>query len=153
MLVEEAKKQKKHEFDIVQKKINELMIECENMYRSLLKYNDLITYEELYTLSEEDKNDFIKIRDRAHEIEHLLLHYREDLIGLIEGDVEWFLTDDDPLVDKSFFKDYNNSDIFFNCFRVEISLGLLFDKLKQLNVPRKSKSHYHLHVHNGGGCC
>ena len=86
-------------------------------------------------------------------MEHLLLHYREDLIGLVEGDVEWFLTDDDSSDDESFFSDYYSSKIFFNCFRVEISLSLLFDKLKQLNVPRKTKSHFHLHVHNGGGCC
>jgi hypothetical protein len=28
-------------------------------------------------------------------MEHSLLHYKEDLIRLVEGDVEWFLTDDD----------------------------------------------------------
>lgn len=153
MLLNEAKKQKEYEFNQVQQKINDLMVECEEMYGFLLKYNDLITYEELYTLSEKDKENFIEIRDRAHEMEHLLLHYREDLIGLVEGDVEWFLTDDDSLDDESFFSDYYSSKIFFNCFRVEISLSLLFDKLKQLNVPRKTKSHFHLHVHNGGGCC
>ena len=59
------------------------------------KYNDLITYEELYELNDADKENFIKIRDRAHEMEHSLLHYKEDLIRLVEGDVEWFLTDDD----------------------------------------------------------
>ena len=88
MLLNEAKKQKQYEFNQVQQKINDLMVECEEMYGFLLKYNDLITYEELYTLSEKDKENFIEIRDRAHEMEHLLLHYREDLIGLVEGDVE-----------------------------------------------------------------
>ena len=153
MLLDEAKKQKEYEFNQLQKKINDLISECENLYNFLLKYNDLITYEELYTLSEEEKDEFIKIRDRAHEMEHLLLHYREDLIGLVEGDVEWFLTDDEPLDERTFFKEYYSSDIFFKCFRIEISLSLLFDKLKQLNVPRRIDPHFQLHVHNSGGCC
>lgn len=153
MLVDEAKKQKEEEYNRVQNKIRELIVECEGMYAFLLKYNDLITYEELYSLSDEDKDNFIKIRDRAHEMEHLLLHYREDLISLIEGDVEWFLTDADSVTNKDYFKNYYNSDIFFDCFRAEIGLSLLFDKLKQLNVPRKSEFNHNLHVHHGGGCC
>lgn len=153
MLVDEAKKHKEYEFSQLQEKIDNLICECEKLYTFLLKYNDLITYEELYTLSDEEKDEFVKIRDRAHEMEHSLLHYREDLIGLIEGDVEWFLTDDEPLNEKNFFSEYYSSDLFFKCFRIEISLSLLFDKLKQLNVPRKTDSHFQLHVHNGGGCC
>ena len=131
MLLNEAKKQKEYEFNQVQQKINDLMVECEEMYGFLLKYNDLITYEELYTLSDEEKDEFVKIRDRAHEMEHSLLHYREDLIGLIEGDVEWFLTDDEPLNERNFFSEYYSSDLFFKCFRIEISLSLLFDKLNR----------------------
>ena len=153
MLVDEANKQKEYEFDRVQNNINDLLVECEDMYRSLLKYNDLITYEELYELTDVDKENFIKIRDRAHEMEHLLLHYREDLISLIEGDVEWFLTDNDSATNKDYFNNYYNSNLFFNCFRVEINLSLLFDKLKQLNVPRKTEFNHKLHVHHGGGCC
>ena len=149
MLFDEAKKHKESEFNQVQKKIGELIVECDGMYSSLLKYNDLITYEELYELTDEDKENFIKIRDRAHEMEHSLLHYKEDLIRLVEGDVEWFLTDDES--NDNYFDDYEKSNVFFNYFRAEISLALLFDKLKQLNVPRKSVSE--LHVHSGGGCC
>lgn len=149
MLFDEAKKHKESEFNQVQKKIEELIVECDGMYSSLLKYNDLITYEELYELTDEDKENFIKIRDRAHEMEHSLLHYKEDLIRLVEGDVEWFLTDDES--NDNYFDDYEKSNVFFNYFRAEISLALLFDKLKQLNVPRKSVSE--LHVHSGGGCC
>ncbi|HIJ15344.1 MAG TPA: hypothetical protein HA277_02970 [Methanosphaera sp.] len=151
MLFDEANKQKKFEFNQVQKKIGDLLVECEDMYAFLLKYNDMITYEELYELTEDDKDNFIKIRDRAHEMEHSLLHYKEDLIRLVEGDVEWFLTDVDSGSDEKFFDDYYESKVFFNYFQVEICLGLLFDKLKQLNVPRKSVSE--LHVHHGGGCC
>lgn len=149
MLFDEANKHREFEFNQVQKKIDDLIVECESKYRFLLKYNDLITYEELYDLTEEDKENFIKIRDRAHEMEHRLLHYKEDLIRLVEGDVEWFLTDDES--NDNYFDDYRNSNVFFNYFRAEISLALLFDKLKQLNVPRKSVSE--LHVHSGGGCC
>ncbi len=153
MLLDEARKQKKYEFNQVQKKINDLIIECESMYVSLLKYNDLITYEELYTLTQDDKNNFIRIRDRAHDMEHLLLHYKDELISLIEGDVEWFLTDEDVATNKNYFNEYYNSDIFFNYFRAEIDLSLLFDKLKQLNIPRKTEFNHNLHVHHGGGCC
>jgi hypothetical protein len=95
MYFDEANKHREFEFNQVQKNVDELIVECEGMYSSLLKYNDLITYEELYELTDEDKENFIKIRDRAHEMEHSLLHYKEDLIRLVEGDVEWFLTDDD----------------------------------------------------------
>lgn len=59
MLVDEANKQKEHEFEKIQNKIDDLIIECEEMYRFLLNYNDLITYEELYTLSEMDISDFL----------------------------------------------------------------------------------------------
>ncbi len=149
MLFDEANKHREFEFNQVQKKIDDLVVECDDMYRSLLKYNDLITYEELYELTDDDKENFIKIRDRAHEMEHSLLHFKEDLIRLVEGDVEWFLTDDES--NDNYFDDYRNSNVFFNYFRAEISLALLFDKLKQLNVPRKSVSE--LHVHSGGGCC
>ena len=151
MLFDEANKQKEYEFDNVQNKINNLLVECEGMYRSLLKYNDLITYEELYELTDEDKDNFIGIRDRAHEMEHSLLHYKEDLIRLVEGDVEWFLTDDDSFDDENYYDKYYGSNVFFNYFNVEICLSLLFDKLKQLGVPRMLVSD--LHVHNGGGCC
>ncbi len=150
MLFDEAKKHKESEFNQVQKKIDDLIVECDGMYYSLLKYNDLITYEELYELADDDKANFIRIRDRAHELEHSLLHYKEDLIRLVEGDVEWFLTDD-SLDDGEYFEDYYNSNVFFNYFRAEISIALLFDKLKQLNVPRRTVSE--LHVHSGGGCC
>ena len=102
-------------------------------------------------MTDEDKDAFVVISDRAHEMEHTLLHCRADLINLVESDVEWFLTDDDCFSDENYFKDYYSLDVFFNCFRLEISLALLFDKLKQLNVPRKSESA--LHVHKGGGCC
>lgn len=153
MLVDEAKVHKDKEFEKVRDKIVNLVVECEGLYRSLLKYNDMITYEELYDLSGEDVESFNRIRDRAHEIEHSLLHCRADLMDLIDGDVEWFLTDDDCFNDENYFDDLKSSDIFFDCFRLEISLALLFDKLKQLNVPRKTDSHLHLHVHKGGGCC
>ena len=149
MYFDEANKQKEFEFNQVQKNVDELIVECEGMYSSLLKYNDLITYEELYELTDDDKENFIKIRDRAHEMEHSLLHFKEDLIRLVEGDVEWFLTDDES--NDNYFDDYQKSNVFFNYFRAEISLALLFDKLKQLNVPRRSVSE--LHVHSGGGCC
>lgn len=151
MLFDEAKKHKESEFNQVQKNIDDLIVDCDDMYRSLLKYNDLITYEELYELTDADKENFIKIRDRAHEMEHSLLHYKEDLIRLVEGDVEWFLTDDESKDNDNYFDDYNEVDVFFMYFRAEISLALLFDKLKQLNVPRKRVSE--LHVHSGGGCC
>ncbi|WP_323737224.1 hypothetical protein PXD04_04570 [Methanosphaera sp. ISO3-F5] len=149
MYFDEANKHREFEFNQVQKNVDELIVECEGMYSSLLKYNDLITYEELYELTDEDKENFIKIRDRAHEMEHSLLHYKEDLIRLVEGDVEWFLTDVES--NDNYFDDYQKSNVFFNYFRAEISLALLFDKLKQLNVPRKNVSE--LHVHSGGGCC
>ena len=151
MLFDEANKQKEDALKQVQKNIDDLIVECEGMYTSLLKYNDLITYEELYDLTDEDKDNFIRIRDRAHEMEHSLLHYKEDLIHLIEGDVEWFLTDENSFANKNYFNNYYDSKVFFNCFRLEISLALLFDKLKQLNVPRKHVSE--LHIHKGGGCC
>lgn len=151
MLVDEAKEHKENEFNKVQKKIYDFINECESMYTFLSKYNDLITYEELYDLTEEDKECFIKIRDKSHDIEHLLLHCREDLIGLIEGDIEWFLTDEESRSNKNYFDDISSSDVFFNCFRVEIYLSLIFDKLKQLNIPRKVESK--LYVHQGGGCC
>lgn len=153
MLVDEARKQKQYEFNQVQNNINDLITECEGMYTFLLKYNDIITYEELYTLSEEDNDEFIRIRDRTHEVEHLLVHCREDLMALIDGDIEWFLIDDTSSSDGDYFADYLDSDVFFNCFRLEVVISLLFDKLKQLNVPRKHESHFHLYSHHGGGCC
>ena len=62
MLFDEAKKHKESEFNQVQKNIDDLIVECDDIYRSLLKYNDLITYEELYELTDADKENFIKIR-------------------------------------------------------------------------------------------
>ncbi|RAP44252.1 hypothetical protein [uncultured Methanosphaera sp.] len=151
MLFDEAQKIKKEKFHDIENRINDSINECIEMYEFLSGYNDLIVYEELYSLTDDDKEKFIDIRDRSHEIEHLLIHYKEDIIFLIESDIEWLLTN--SMDDESNLNDFKNSTVYYNYFKLEIIVSLIFDKLKNLNIPRKKELNDALHVHNGGGCC
>ena len=153
MLAQEANKTKIEIFNIISENIQKKIMESSDMYNQLSQYNNLITYEELYDLTEEDIEKFHEIRDRAHEFEHELIHIKEDLIKNMVLDIEWVLTNNENKQAKQQLDNLRKSDIFYDFFNLEIILGLIFDKLKQLNVPRKKCSHQHLYSHKSGGCC
>ncbi|MDO5850926.1 MAG: hypothetical protein Q4Q23_00375 [Methanobacteriaceae archaeon] len=154
MLMEEANEAKLKQFKNIEQNIKKSLNECESMYSKLSKYNDLITYEELYNLTDEDNEKFIIIRDETHKKEDMILEIKEELISLLELDIEWNITNKK---DNSEFEDMEeyikNSDIYYNYFQLEIMIGLLFDKLKQLNIPRNIPIKHELHHHSHGGCC
>lgn len=152
MLVEEASKNKLEIFSNISEDLKNKIVEAEQMYGKLSEYNDLITYEELYDLTDNDKAIFSDIRNKAHDFEHELLHIKEDLLMILEPDIEWVLTNGSK-EDDELSNTLRNSQIYYDFFKFEIILSLIFDKLKQLNVPRKKERSPHLHVHKSGGCC
>lgn len=153
MLVEEASKNKLELFNNISEDLKNKIVEAESMYSKLSEYNDLITYEELYDLTDDDKAIFHDIRDKSHDFEHELIHIKEDLLMILELDIEWVLTNGNSDDSDELSNTLRNSQIYYDFFKFEIILSLIFDKLKQLNVPRKKERSHHLHVHKSGGCC
>ena len=60
-------------------------------------------------------------------------------------DIEWVLTNNENKQAKQQLDNLRKSNIFYDFFNLEIILGLIFDKLKQLNVPRK-KVHINIYI-------